>query len=403
MKQAHEIATPVGARRVLKFRDVGLDGLDALLHVVLAAAFLMSVGAVFAPPLAEAQLAEGHYVVLDPPIVYPGAVVRFSASAPDGVRTGLVRVGDREFGGELEEGVLTIYFAMDMDTVAGPHRLEYELGDRRGALTVTVRARKFETEYLGIEPHTLPLSEDDLDRAETDRAQLDRVLVNVIEERLWRSSFVLPLDGELGAPFGLRRVFDGQRHSPHSGLDITAEAGTSVRATNYGKVAVAGVQLFSGKVIVLDHGRGLISVYAHLAEIFVRPGQHVASDEVIGQVGQSGRATQPHLHFAIRLMGARVDPISLPGIEFGAMLQEIENRDAELRRCDIDGACDEAGNPIIDPETLGHGHGHGDGGADADADADAGAVGGVPPGEEPREEPKPPAKRSASPRFHAYE
>lgn len=331
----------------------------------------------------EAQLAEGHYVVLDPPIVYPGAIVRFSAAAPKNVKTGLVRVGDREFGGELQDGVVTIYFAMDVETVPGPHRLQYELGERSGSLTVTVRARKFETEVLGEEPLAPGLSDDALDRAETDRARLDRIWTRVTEERLWQGAFALPVEGQLGAPFGLRRVVEGRRRSPHSGMDITAALGSEVKATNFGKVVIAEDQLFFGKVVVLDHGWGLMSVYAHLSESFVVPGQHVATGTILGHVGASGRATAPHLHFGLRLMGARVDPITLPGVEFGSILAEIVARDAVLRQCDIEDACDEEGNLIVDPESPSAGRtGSGPRGSSGVA---VYGMGGVPLGEGPRD------------------
>jgi murein DD-endopeptidase MepM/ murein hydrolase activator NlpD len=380
-----------GPRRTDRGRAEAAAPRGAALLAAFCAAFLLLGTAA----KGSAQLAEGIYVVLDPPIVYPGAVVRFSASAPEGVRTALVRVGQREFGGELEDGVLTIYFAMDVDTVAGPHRLEYEIGDRRGALTVTVRARKFETEYLDGEPDAVSLADDQLDRAEDERARLDRVWTSVTEERLWRGGFVPPVAGTLGAPFGLRRVFDGSRHSPHSGLDIKAPKGTNVVATNYGKVRLAEDQLFSGKTVVLDHGWGLMSVYAHLSEVFVRPGQHVATGDPVGQVGATGFATDPHLHFAVRLMGARVDPITLAGIDFGPIREEIEAREAELHRCDIEGACDEEGNPIDEPGT-------GDdplpGARHHVAPGDA--AGGVPPGEGPRDSA---GGLRAATRLHAYD
>ena len=111
--------------------------------------------------------------------------------------------------------------------------------------------------------------------------------------------------------FGRRRVINGRPRNPHSGEDIAAPTGANVLATNDGIVRLTVDHFFSGKGIFVDHGLGLHSMYFHLSEISVVEGQFVRRGEVIGQVGASGRATGPHLHWGIRLNGARVDPYSL--------------------------------------------------------------------------------------------
>jgi murein DD-endopeptidase MepM/ murein hydrolase activator NlpD len=106
-------------------------------------------------------------------------------------------------------------------------------------------------------------------------------------------------------------MINGQLRSPHNGEDITAEAGTAVLATNDGVARLIVDHYFSGKGVFLDHGLGLYSMYFHLSEILVREGQRVSRGQVIGKVGASGRTTGPHLHWGIRLNGARVNPYSL--------------------------------------------------------------------------------------------
>lgn len=120
--------------------------------------------------------------------------------------------------------------------------------------------------------------------------------------------FVLPAQGPLSSNFGLRRVINGQARSPHSGIDIAAPAGAPVRAPAPGVVLRVGDYFFTGNTVFVDHGGGLISLYCHLSAVAVAPGRQLATGELIGNVGATGRATGPHLHWAVSLNDARVDP-----------------------------------------------------------------------------------------------
>lgn len=128
--------------------------------------------------------------------------------------------------------------------------------------------------------------------------------------------FELPLTAPLGdlpagGRFGARRIFNGEPRSPHSGTDYPARTGTPVFAAAAGRVALAEDQFFAGRAVYLDHGDGLITMYFHLAEIRVRPGQEVRAGDELGLVGATGRVSGPHLHFAARWRGARLDPTLL--------------------------------------------------------------------------------------------
>ncbi|MBI3780824.1 MAG: M23 family metallopeptidase, partial [candidate division NC10 bacterium] len=99
--------------------------------------------------------------------------------------------------------------------------------------------------------------------------------------------------------------------SPHAGADYQAPRGSVVRASNAARVALAEEQFFGGNSLVLDHGLGLYTVYFHLERLLVKAGDRVHKGQEIGRVGATGRATGPHLHFGVRLQGARVDPAAL--------------------------------------------------------------------------------------------
>jgi murein DD-endopeptidase MepM/ murein hydrolase activator NlpD len=157
------------------------------------------------------------------------------------------------------------------------------------------------------------LSPADLARAERERARVGAVLAGVSPRR-----FSLPLAPPLtplpaATGFGARRIFNRQPRSPHGGADFAARAGTPVLAAGPGRVALAEEHFFAGRSVYLDHGDGLFTMYFHLDEIAVEEGQTLRAGETVGRVGATGRASGPHLHFAVRWRGARVDPALLLG------------------------------------------------------------------------------------------
>lgn len=120
-----------------------------------------------------------------------------------------------------------------------------------------------------------------------------------------------PVDGSLTSPFGIRR--DGLGLQVHRGVDIAIPIGTPVRAMAPGRVAFAGTMRGYGLVVVMDHARGVRTVYAHLSEIRVRRGDELTNRSVIALSGSSGRASGPHLHFEIQRRGGAEDPVPLLG------------------------------------------------------------------------------------------
>jgi len=120
--------------------------------------------------------------------------------------------------------------------------------------------------------------------------------------------FRQPTPGALTASFGMRRVFNGVPKSPHAGLDIRAPQGQAVRAPAAGVVVLTGDFFYSGNSVFLAHGEGVISLVCHLSKISVKDGQSVQAGELLGEVGKTGRASGPHLHWSLSLNNARVDP-----------------------------------------------------------------------------------------------
>ena len=123
-----------------------------------------------------------------------------------------------------------------------------------------------------------------------------------------KMNFIKPVTGRDSGRFGLKRILNGQKRNPHSGMDIAAPQGRKIKAAESGTVLFVGDLFFTGKVIYLDHGNGLLSLYAHLSKTHVKQGQQVKRGELIARVGKTGRVTGAHLHWSVYLNGNAIDP-----------------------------------------------------------------------------------------------
>jgi murein DD-endopeptidase MepM/ murein hydrolase activator NlpD len=176
---------------------------------------------------------------------------------------------------------------------------------------IPVRAKEFAQERLTLPEHMVTLSPENVARVEREQKLFSNVFAAVTPERLWDGPFSMPVKGTLGSPFGMRRIINAYPRSPHTGVDIKAMEGTPVAASNRGRVVLVGSFFFAGNAVCIDHGEGVYTMYFHLSETCVREGDVVDKGGLIGRVGATGRAQGPHLHWGVRIMGARVDPLTL--------------------------------------------------------------------------------------------
>jgi len=204
------------------------------------------------------------------------------------------------------------------DLEAKPGLVKLNLQATRGAgrvekkeIMVRIRAKAFPKEAFTVSAEFDQLSEEVLKRIRREREKFSRAFSSSSRERLWQGEFVEPLVGEISSPFGLRRIINGARRSPHTGADLRALTGTPVLAANHGRVVLRGDFFYSGKSLVLDHGGGLYTMYFHLSELHAEDQALVRKGDAIALSGMSGRVTGPHLHWGARINNARVDPFQL--------------------------------------------------------------------------------------------
>jgi murein DD-endopeptidase MepM/ murein hydrolase activator NlpD len=178
----------------------------------------------------------------------------------------------------------------------------------RERFQIEVAPKAYASQHLKVAPGMVELSPEDLARHERERAHLDRVLRTFTDAPPESLSMVQPVPGRRSDSFGFRRYFNGQPRSPHNGMDIAAPSGTPVVAATAGRVIDAGEYFFAGRTVILDHGQGLLTLYAHLESIGAGVGAAVAAAAPIGEVGATGRVTGAHLHFSVYLNRVAVDP-----------------------------------------------------------------------------------------------
>jgi len=216
------------------------------------------------------------------------------------------------FTAPLENGKTWFgFFAADLKLRPGSYPLVVKIPSTgvRKQIDITVRSKDF-----GVRRLTLPKELVDLDAVTLERVKRESAIMKEVLEApptapQWKGPFVKPLSGEVVGTFGQASIINGMPRAPHSGVDLKAEKGTPVVSINSGRVALTGEHFFNGLFVVVDHGGALQSMYFHLDKILVQQGDKVTKGRVVGLVGATGRATGPHLHFGIRINGARIDPM----------------------------------------------------------------------------------------------
>ena len=208
-------------------------------------------------------------------------------------------------------GLFLLGFARDAAATA---KLAAVLPDgRREARTLDVRRRTFAVERIdGLPERQVSPPAEDMIRIRAEAARIADARQADTDAADFQSGFAWPVRGPISGVFGSQRILNGEPRTPHFGTDIVAPAGTPIGATADGRVVLAEADLFfTGKTVMIDHGHGLTSVYAHLSDLSVAVGARVAKGQTIGRVGATGRVTAPHLHWGMALFATQLDPLLL--------------------------------------------------------------------------------------------
>jgi murein DD-endopeptidase MepM/ murein hydrolase activator NlpD len=257
------------------------------------------------------------------PVIISAAVLASAAAADDASWPGGVAFIDLgpaegppvtvEYEGKRalvmqHEGRRRAVVGVPLDAPAG--RATVTLSDG-ATLSFEVAEHAYAEQHLEVARSYVSLSDEALERVGQERKLIDAALTNWRDVEVGGITLQAPVEGRRSSSFGLRRFFNNEPRSPHKGMDIAAVEGTLILAPRNGIITATGNYYFNGNTVFVDHGQGFVTMYCHLSEIGVEPGQQVHAGQSIGLVGKTGRVTGAHLHFGTYLNGTAVDPALL--------------------------------------------------------------------------------------------
>jgi len=241
---------------------------------------------------------------IEPKRPVPGAPILVKDLSPE---TEFVRFLGKEFGIFDLEGRRVALLAVPLETSPGIYRLVLA-GKKSYTLQVRIYAKHYPEEHLKVPERMVRYPPEVLARVKREIKLIRETVRRYTPGPYLDGPFRWPLNGRVSSPFGLRRFFNGEPRSPHPGIDLAARVGTPVHAANRGRVVLAKDLYLPGKTVILDHGLGIYTIYAHLSRFKVKEGQMVERGQIIALSGVTGRATGPHLHFGCYIQGVKIDP-----------------------------------------------------------------------------------------------
>ncbi len=261
---------------------------------------------------AYAQMKPQPEIILDPAAPGPGDIVvltlRNMPALPEGTFD-----GRKLYWYPAAAGTKTTFQAiLGIDLYTKPDSYSLDIASEGAVLhrTIVVSKKKYPVQRLTLPKRMVELSPENEARVEREQKKMAAVWP-VVSPRGWSGNFINPCEGEIVTKFGVQRIINKIPKNSHTGVDVSAKEGDAVLAPNNGVAVLIDDQFFSGNSIVLDHGQGIYTMFFHLSKVLIRPGQTVTKGEVIGLVGSTGRSTGAHLHWGVRIQGARVNPIEL--------------------------------------------------------------------------------------------
>jgi murein DD-endopeptidase MepM/ murein hydrolase activator NlpD len=257
---------------------------------------------------AAVQFAQAAVPDLPQLSIVPGGVVTLAIDTPASVAPTVSYEDKRAMVLKTDAGWLAVV-GLPLSAAPGPSSVIVRTpGAAEKHVGFQISPKQYATQALKVAPGKVDLSKKDLARSAREHERVASAFATFTEIAPPTLRLLQPVPGVRSSSFGLRRIFNNEPRNPHTGMDIAAPTGTPVRAAADGKVLDTANLFFTGNTIILDHGEGFMTLYAHLSKIDVQPGMQVRAGQLIGKVGATGRVTGPHLHWAVLLNQVDVDP-----------------------------------------------------------------------------------------------
>lgn len=217
---------------------------------------------------------------------------------------------------EVSEKTYEAVLGVPYEHKPGLAKIELQIGaEKKSTLSFEVTAGTYGSEKLKVNARKVNPKKSDMVRINKEIAEIKPLYKIVTEKKYWSGAFDLPIHSKITSEFGTRRLYNGEPRGFHPGLDLLAPMNTPIHAPAGGVVALAKSLFFTGNTVVLDHGYGLVTIYAHMTTLKVKKGDIVKSGNLLGLSGKTGRVTGPHLHWGAIIHGQKVNPFELTKLQ----------------------------------------------------------------------------------------
>ncbi len=184
-------------------------------------------------------------------------------------------------------------------------------GKKHLVVKAEILVKNYPSETLHVDKKRVVLNAKDLKRALAEKAVLNKIYAQSSLTPYFNRPFIAPLQSKLTSLYGSKRLYNDHKQSQHLGLDFRASVGTPIKVANRGRVVLTKDLFFTGNTVIVDHGLGIYTLYAHLSKILVKQGDIIEQGDIVGLAGATGRVTGPHLHWGVKLQNSWINGFSL--------------------------------------------------------------------------------------------
>jgi murein DD-endopeptidase MepM/ murein hydrolase activator NlpD len=281
------------------------------------ACILMSASMAVAAPSASPQPSTAS-IELSSPEVPDGSLIRMTLHLPVSSSTAkpIARFEEEEAPfypmPELGEGAFEALVAVPHNHKPGDAEIRVKIAEQPDQVVAfRIVDAHYPSETLKVNERKVNPRKKDMIRISKEQAELNAIYHDVHFEKQWKGPFVLPIDSKITSNYGTKRLYNGQLKNFHNGLDLKAAIGTPIYAAAPGIVVMAKNLFFTGNTVLVDHGYGIVTIYAHMSKLKVKKGQKVETHQLLGLAGNTGRVTGPHLHWSASINRVKINPLDL--------------------------------------------------------------------------------------------
>lgn len=253
--------------------------------------------------------------VLEKPIeltIMPGETRSIVYTLPSSRLDGSLKCGDRKVSHNVLNNKLRAFVSESYFSKFKPYKCYWNSkGQQIHVASFKIEKKKFPRERLRVNKKRVWLNKKDLKRVKKENKFKNKIYAAGSKFPLFEEPFELPIDSIETSIYGAQRVFNKNKKTQHLGTDFRAAVGTPIRSSNSGKIIAARDLFYTGGTIIVDHGMGIFTIYAHLSEVMVNEGDRVLKGQVIGLAGATGRVTGPHLHWGVKVNEMAIEGHSL--------------------------------------------------------------------------------------------